>query len=378
MTTTEALVIGGGLAGAAVASRLARAGRHVVLLEREAKPADKMCGEFLSREASLYLRSLGIDLTAIGAVPIDYVRVCEGAHVTTTQLPFTAMSVSRRVLDEVLLECAAASGATVVRGAKVTALTRSDRSNQWTAKHEGGQTTASHAVFLATGKHDLRGHKRPAGLQADLIAFKLYWHLHPTQTAELAGHVELIAFSGGYAGLQLVDGGRANLCLLVRRTRFAELGQSWDRLLDEMRAESPHIARRLADAAPCFAKPLALSSIPYGHVRTSTAGLWHLGDQAAVIPSFSGDGMSIALHSAELAAMTYLAGADAQTYQTRLAGDVRGQVLFATGVSQALVRSLGQSALTTAARLWPGLMSTIIFRTRVSDTALARTVAMSG
>jgi menaquinone-9 beta-reductase len=373
MTTAEALVIGGGLAGAALASRLARAGRQVVLLEREAKPADKMCGEFLSREAGLYLDGLGIDLKGLGAVAIDHVRVCEGPYVTTTKLPFTAMSVSRRVLDEALLACAATSGVTVVRGAKVTALTANATGPRWTAKQEGDGATSSDAVFMATGKHDLRGHKRPAGLQPDLIAFKLYWQLSPAQTSQLAGHVELIAFEGGYAGLQLVDGGRANLCLLVRRSRFAALGQSWDRLLSVMRAQSPHLSGRLDGAIPCLVKPLALSAIPYGYVRSLTAGLWHLGDQAAVIPSFSGDGMSIALHSAELAAMTYLAGSNAQTYQTRLARDVRGQVLFATGVSQALVRSVGQSALTTAARLWPGLMSTIIFRTRVSDAALAGT-----
>ena len=43
---------------------------------------------------------------------------------------------------------------------------------------------------------------------------------------------------------------------------------------------------------------LAISPIPYGYLARRIAGLWRVGDQAAVIPSFTGDGISIALHSA--------------------------------------------------------------------------------
>ena len=44
-----ALVIGGGPAGSAVATLMARAGGRVVLIEREAGPHDKVCGpEFMT------------------------------------------------------------------------------------------------------------------------------------------------------------------------------------------------------------------------------------------------------------------------------------------------------------------------------------------
>lgn len=57
-----ALVIGGGPAGAAVAAHLARAGRAVTVVERKLGPHDKVCGEFVSGEAALYLRDMDIDL----------------------------------------------------------------------------------------------------------------------------------------------------------------------------------------------------------------------------------------------------------------------------------------------------------------------------
>jgi menaquinone-9 beta-reductase len=372
---TCAVVVGGGPAGAALATRLALAGREVVLVEREAASTDKVCGEFLSHEACLYLAALGLDLPALGAVPIDAVRLCVRGHVATVPLPFAASSLSRRVLDEALLGRAASAGATIQRGTKVSDLSRVG--SGWAARLEDGALMKAAEAFLATGKHDLRGHRRPRGLQDDLVAFKLHWRLAPRQVAELERHVELVLFEGGYAGLQPVEGRRANLCLLVRRRRLLDLGQRWDTFIAAVRAESPHLDARLAGAEPCGARPLALSAIPYGHVRRRADGIWRLGDQAAVIPSFSGDGTSIALHSAELAAATYLEGGTADAYQRRLAREVTGQVLLATILSQGLVRRPGQAVVGAAARLWPGLMSTVAFHTRVSDAALSRTMFRS-
>jgi flavin-dependent dehydrogenase len=366
----DAMVVGGGIAGSALAARLAGAGREVVLIEREAGPVDKVCGEFLSREAGLYLAALGVDLASLGAVPIDTVRLCERDHTITVALPFSAWSLSRRVLDEALLERAKAAGATLLRGCKVNDL--SFRGTEWVAKLDEARVQRASAAFLATGKHDLRGHRRPAGMQDDLLAFKLHWQLAPEQAAALVGHVELILFDGGYAGLQPIEGGLANLCLLVRRARFLELGARWPNLLAAMQAESPHLEMRLTEARACWDRPLALSAIPYGHVQRHAAGPWRLGDQAAVIPSFSGDGMSIALHSAELASSIYLSGGSAESYQRRLARDVRAQVFLATILSQALVRRRAQRTLGAVARMAPRIVSTVALRTRISDAALAR------
>jgi flavin-dependent dehydrogenase len=369
----DVVIVGGGLAGAAAATLLARAGREVVLVEREALPVDKVCGEFLSREAGLYLTSLGLDLGALGAVPIDRVRLAARGRVAAVKLPFPAFSLSRRVLDEALLGRAAAAGATIRRGQRVLELARAGEGEGVHVRLEDGATIAAQTAFLATGKHDLRGWKRPPGLQDDLIAFKIYFRLAAGQANELSRHVDLILFNGGYAGLQPVEGGRANLCLVVRRRRFAALGQRWQPLLAAIRAESPHLDARLRGAEACWARPLALSAIPYGHVQRRSDGIFRLGDQAAVIPSFSGDGMSIALHSAELAASAHLAGQSADVFQRRLARDVAGQVLLATGLSHGLVRRATQSALSATARLFPGMMAAVAAHTRVPDAALART-----
>src|SRR6201999_3729739 len=93
---------------------------------------------------------------------------------------------------------------------------------------------------------------------------------------------------------------------------------------------------------PCWDRPLAISSIPYGYVRREGDDVWRLGDQAAVIPSFAGDGMSIALHSARLAATYHMRGETAAAYQRRMARDVGTAVRAATLLSQLSVHGPGR------------------------------------
>ena len=370
--TAEVLVIGGGPAGAAAAAALAAAGRRVVLIERTPGPHDKVCGEFISQEAAQYLHALGIEPRALGAEPIEAVRLSAGEPVAAAALPFTALSLSRRVLDEAMLRGAVARGAELLRGVRVRALQR--HQSGWQARLEDGALVAGDAVFLATGKHDLKGWRRPPGRQPDLVAFKMHWQLAPGQAAALARHVELVLFAGGYAGLEPVEGGRANLCLLVRRRRLAELGGSWPRLIAVIRAASPVLDARLGGAIPCWQRPLALASIPYGYILPPDGddGPFRLGDQAAVIPSFAGDGMAIALHSARLATCCYLGGGGVADYRRLLARDLGHGVGLATLLSHSLVRRPGQRILGMAARLRPRLMARVAGATRVPDAALRR------
>lgn len=333
----KVVVIGGGLAGSSVALQLARAGRDVVLLEKSRGPHNKVCGEFLSTEALHYLRTLDVDPEALGAVPISRVRLATGRSLSEAALPFPAMSLSRCCLDEALLQTAAAAGVEVKRGTQVNALQK--EGSGWTVGLRDGPPLEASNVFLATGKHDLPNLPRPAGTHAGLVGFKMYYRLEPRQAAALTGTVELLLFPGGYAGLQPVEGGRANLCLLVDSHTLRECGGDWAALQAHMLCHSPHLAQRLARAEPLLTAPLAISPVPYGHVQRNTLpGLWRLGDQAAVIPSFSGDGMSIALHSAALAAKQYLGGGASTGFQQELAWQMRSRLQLATALSRTLVR----------------------------------------
>lgn len=358
---SEALIAGGGPSGAALAIHLARSGRSVELIEQTAAPHHKVCGEFLSREAVDSLRGLGIDLAALGAIPIHGVRLAARHAIAACRLPFPAFSLTRRRLDEALLALAAQSGATVLRGRRVEALTHSE--SAWTAQLAGGEQRRAACAFLATGKHDLGGHRRPPGVQNHLVAFKMYFRLAAAQQRALHGWVELHLFPGGYAGLQLAEEGEANLCLLVDRRTLAHRDRQWHQLLAHLLRCCRLLAERLDGAQPLLPKPLALSSIPYGLLMDrAQPGLWRLGDQTAVIPSFSGDGISIALHSAQRAADLYLRGAASIELAQCLSTELRNSVSIATALSRAMIAA---PVLAQAVRLYPPLLRHFATHTRI-------------
>lgn len=220
--TRENLVIGGGLAGAMAALRLAAAGRDVVLVEKERNDLHKVCGEFLSPEAVAYLHQAGVDPLLLGATAIEQLRFAVKKRVIETRLPFRALSLSRCVLDAALLARAAEAGCEIRRGVTATRLSLSR--NGWAVTFADGMAAQVRNVFLATGKHDLRGWSRPHGKQGDLVGFKMHWRLPPEETDALRGFMDLFLFEGGYGGLSLVENGIANLCLVVRRSRLSPAG----------------------------------------------------------------------------------------------------------------------------------------------------------
>ena len=309
MRRAPALIAGGGPAGAAAAILLGHGGAMPVLIERHAEPQDVVCGGFLSSDTIAMLGRIGIDISGLGAHPIGRAKLVAGHRSVETALPFRAAGLSRNRLDAALLEAAAVHGATVERG---LAIRRVDMAASCVHLSDGAAIGAE-ALFLATGKHDLRGAARPAAPEAD-PALGLRTRLDPTSSLRtaLGGMIELHLFQGGYAGLLLQEDGGANLCLSIAQSRLMAAGGQPDRLIASLAREAPLLAARFA-AARGVGPWSSVARVPYGWRATDTSpGLFRLGDQAAVIASLAGDGIAIALASALAATHAFLqGGADA-------------------------------------------------------------------
>ena len=358
------------MAGCAASIALARKGQSVTLIEREPTARHKVCGEFLSGEALEDLHALSIDVASLGAVPINYVRLAAARRAAEAPLPFPAASLTRKALDTALIAEAIAAGVRVERGCSVQALSRT-ANNLWRATLDDGAIFEAPAVFLATGKHDLRGYARPADPE-HWVAFKMYFRLAPVQAAELAGASELMLYPGGYGGIQPVEGGIANLCCVVQRPYLERVGYSWENFLAKMQQDCPHLAMRLAGAEPLLAKPIAVTHIPYGFIRRTTEnGLYCIGDQAAVIPSFTGDGISIALYTARRAVAAYLAAEPAPLFQAELRSALLAQMRLAQFAADGLNNRVSRAVLPFCLRVWPGVMRVTARMTRVAQHAAA-------
>ena len=363
------IIIGGGPAGAAAATLLARAGHAVTLIERTAAASHKVCGDFLSAEAIEAITALGVDLYPLAPAPITALRLVHGKNVATARLPFPAFGLTRRSLDEALLRHATDSGATLLRGHAVRSIRRAGTSLELDAGVLGA--ISADTVFLATGKHDLRGMPRP-GRDTGPVGLKMYFALDSWAREALRGHIELVLFAGGYAGLQLVETDHAVLCLLVSRARMLAVGGRWDALLDWLVAECPHLADRLHGGQALLGRPLAIAGLPYGYMHAPAAddapGLFRLGDQATVIASLTGDGVALALASASLAAQTWLQRGDtAQVYQQRLVRVRSRQMRLASLLHRLSLDSTVQPWLLRTCRAWPGAMRLAASWTRCGE-----------
>ncbi|HEX3348579.1 MAG TPA: FAD-dependent monooxygenase [Acetobacteraceae bacterium] len=344
MTAARVVIVGAGPAGAAAACVLAGAGRDVVVLERETTTGHKLCGEFLGGPTLTRLAALGIDAAALGAHPIRQVRVVRDDRTALRTLPFPAAGLSRRCLDAGLRARAAALGAEIRYGVRASEIASG-------AVVADGASVPAGTVMLGTGKHDIRGVPRRVGRVPDgMLGFKMHFRLRPAAQAALTGAVELFLFRDSYVGLQLIEGGTANLCLLADRSR---LGSDWQDLVAGFTAESTVLRDRLARALPVFDRPLTIARVPYGFLYSDARndGVYRLGDQMGVIPSFAGEGLAIALHTGMAAAHCVLAGRDASAYHAAMRNALARPLGVATAIHRAGRSPIGQRAVFAAARM---------------------------
>jgi hypothetical protein len=229
-------------------------------------------------------------------------------------------------------------------------------------------------VLLATGKHDLRAMSRPSPAPGrSMLGLKMPVRLSGRAMDDLDGTIALHLFDGGYAGLVGVGDGVANLCLAASAGSFAAAGSSLEGIVRHIAPPSSPIGVRLAGWVALESRPAAVGRIPYGWRCWRPAGdgdddgdgIWRVGDQAAVTPSLTGDGMAIALVSARLAAEIILAGGGRTDYHAALARTIGGQMRVAGLVDAALARrSLARAAVEIAGRA-PSLVRAVSAATRL-------------
>jgi flavin-dependent dehydrogenase len=352
----EPLIIGAGPAGSAAAISLGLAGCQPLLIERAASPIDKVCGDFLGADAIERLGDLGVDPVGLGAAPIHRLQLIHRDRQAVAELPFPALGLSRKLLDQALLSRAKAVGARPLVGTAVRRLSRGQQG--WLVHTTGADPVAADDVFLATGKHDLRDLPRP-GVAQGSVGMKMYFRLTPARTAALSGTIVLMLFPGGYAGLQCVEAGRTVLCVAIGGGSFQTIGGTWSDVLTMLAASSPQFDRMLAGAESLLSRPVAVAGVPYGFLHPANAddaSLFRVGDQAAVIPSLTGDGIAIALHSGSLAAGVWLDGGTAAAYHQRLARDLGGQMRLARVLHDAAMSGAVQPAIIRGAGWFPALL----------------------
>lgn len=355
----ESLIVGGGPAGSAAAITLAQAGRSALILERTRETADALCGGFVSWRTIDTLSRLGVEADALTSTRITRARVFAAGRLGEARLPRPALAVSRHRLDAVLRARAEEMGVAIERGVTVRAI---DDQRVTTAD---SATLDADALFVASGKHDIRGTARPAAARGVDPTLGLRVRLAPSPSLRgLVGDaIELHLFDRGYCGIVLQEDGSTNACMAVHRSRLREAG-STEALLHDLARGSPQLADRLAGG---WGSIDAIANVPYGwRTDRSDHGVFRLGDQAAVIPSLAGEGMGIALASGRRAAQAMIAHGPAGSgvWQRGFSRSV-GAPLRRAGAIWAMADRPWTAALLPFAARVPGALAMVAAATRV-------------
>lgn len=295
----DVLIVGGGLAGCSAAIQLARQGYAVRLVEKQRYPVHKLCGEFLSTEVQAIFERLDVGeaVRAAGAHAIDsvYVTAPDGRGYRGA-LPGTALGLSRYVLDPLLFDAARAADAEAEDGRLVRRVEGSLDDGFRVQVDEEAVTTR--VVLGAFGKRSNldRVLGRPFLKQrTPLVAFKAHY-----TGIELPGVIELHAFPGGYCGLSRVEGGRVNVCWIGQADALKAAGGSPDVLIAQTLCQNPVLAdrfRTMTRVTPSFE---AVSQVTFVEKALFVGDVCMIGDAASMIAPLCGDGMAMALRSADL------------------------------------------------------------------------------
>jgi flavin-dependent dehydrogenase len=307
--TLDLAIIGGGPAGTAAALEGGRLGLRTAIWERDRFPRDKVCGEFISPAALPLLQSEIPGAVARGAEILRAEFVSDKGVSRTFRLPRPALGLSRRVLDRALWKRCETSGIEVHEGVSVRSAqklgSRDRQAASWEIETLAGNVRKARALIVACGRWwTVRGLLSPTRQlepprPGEWVGVKAHF-----AGVRPRGNVEMYFFHGGYCGLAPVEGDACNVCCLVHREQVRQCRAkamhdfaAWLVQVSQLAALENRLRGAEQVSAVVTTAPVHLS-----RRRTKQDGALMVGDASGFLDPFTGEGISMALHSGRLAA----------------------------------------------------------------------------
>lgn len=370
------LIIGAGPAGSACARLLAQAGRDVWLVDAQAFPRDKTCGDGLVPDTHAALRRLGVHERVMLAARTALSARCVAPSGGAIDVPGELAVLPRRDLDAILCEAAVESGAHMVAPARFIAPLHDATGRVIGAQlGHGGQTREVRCNWLVLATGATPAAVIAAGLcerrTPSAMALRTYIR-HPALAAE-APHLRFVwhrRLRGGYGWVFPAPDGVFNIGVgvLDSHSAFAESGsgkrhkvRNLRELFDDFVAVDAVAGRLVRDGERLGELKGAPLRCDLDGARWSAAGVLVTGEAAGATYAFTGEGIGKALETGIAAAESLIA----QHTDAAVESDYRQRL-------EALKPRFRMYRKATSFNHFPGLVSLVIWRAKRSPRVLAR------
>jgi len=297
----DIIVIGGGLAGLCNAIHLSKMGKKVLLIEKNEYPKHKVCGEYISNEVLPYLDFLEVNPFDFGAVRINKFQLSTTkSNIISAKLPLGGFGISRYTFDLVLSEKAKENGVTILQDVVLNITFLKD---VFQVETKDNNIFTSKITIGAFGKRSLLDVKMGRNFiqkKSPYLGVKI--HVKGNFKEDL---VALHNFKGGYCGVSKVENNAINLCYITNYATFKQYKNIED-FQEQVVFKNNYLKEIFHSSEALFEKPLSISQISFETKKPVENHILMCGDSAGMIHPLCGNGMSMAIQSAQLASKLIL------------------------------------------------------------------------
>lgn len=300
-TNFDIIIIGGGLAGLCNAIHLSKFDKKVLLIEKNSYPKHKVCGEYISNEVLPYLSFLDINPFDFGAVKIDNFQLSTTNNkLISAKLPLGGFGISRYQLDFILSEKAKENSVTILKDSVLDVNFTNDIFKVETKENNIFTSKIAIGAFGKRSLLDIKLEREFIQKKSPYLGVKI--HVKGNFKTDL---VALHNFKGGYCGVSKVENDAINLCYITNFSAFKKY-KNIDDFQKNVVFKNTFLKEMFQNSKPIWEQPLSISQISFETKKPVENNMIMCGDSAGMIHPLCGNGMSMAIQSAQIASKLIL------------------------------------------------------------------------